>query len=78
MAYTSLPVPINMADSFEKLAMAKIITKETAERMKKAVGLRNILVHEYQKIDWSIIWSVITSHMIDFHSFVAEIQSAKL
>ncbi len=78
IAYTSLPAPITMADSFEKLAHAKIITKETAEKMKKAVGLRNILVHEYQKIDWSIIWAVITTHMMDFHSFVAEIQSAKM
>jgi uncharacterized protein YutE (UPF0331/DUF86 family) len=78
IAYTSLPVPITMADSFEKLAVAKIITTETSERMKEAVELRNILVHEYQKIDWSVIWSVITRRMIDFHSFVAEIQSANL
>ena len=67
-----------MADSFEKLAQAQILTPSTAAKMKKAVGLRNILVHEYQKIDWSIIWAVITRHMIDFHSFVAEIQSAKI
>lgn len=29
VAYTSLPLPITMADSFEKLAIAKIITTET-------------------------------------------------
>jgi uncharacterized protein YutE (UPF0331/DUF86 family) len=78
VAYTALPIPSTMADSFEKLALAHVITVETAERMKKAVGLRNILVHEYQKIDWSIIWAVITGHMDDFRAYVAEIQAAKL
>jgi uncharacterized protein YutE (UPF0331/DUF86 family) len=78
IAYTTLPVPSTMADSFEKLAAAKVISSNTAQRMKKAVGLRNILVHEYQKVDWSILWEVITHHLDDFHAFASEIQSAKI
>ncbi len=78
VAYTSLPVPNTMADAFEKLSAAKVISEATALRMKKAVGLRNILVHEYQKVDWSILWDVITNRISDFHSFVAEVHNAKL
>jgi uncharacterized protein YutE (UPF0331/DUF86 family) len=77
VAYTALSVPGTMADCFEKLANAHLITAKTAERMKKAVGLRNILVHEYQAIDWTIIWAVITNHIDDFRQYVSEIQAAK-
>ncbi|NBX18853.1 MAG: DUF86 domain-containing protein [Proteobacteria bacterium] len=75
-SHTPLPVPVTMADSFEVLASAGVITRQTADRMKKAVGLRNILVHEYQKIDWSILWSVITNHISDFQIFAQEVQTA--
>lgn len=74
VSYTPLSVPNTMAESFEMLAKAKIISAGNAIRMKKAVGLRNILVHEYQKIDWSILWAVITTHISDFQDFIREIQ----
>lgn len=74
VSYTPLSVPNTMAESFEMLSKAKIISAENAIRMKKAVGLRNILVHEYQKIDWSILWAVITNHVSDFQDFIREIQ----
>jgi uncharacterized protein YutE (UPF0331/DUF86 family) len=76
VAYTNLPIPNTMAESFERLASANIISSSTALRMKKAVGLRDILVHEYQKVDWTILWEVVTNHSSDFHSFVSEIRAA--
>jgi uncharacterized protein YutE (UPF0331/DUF86 family) len=44
--------------------------------MKKTIGLGNIIVHESQKIDWAILWRVITGHLDDFHSLLIEIQTA--
>ena len=76
VAYSNLPVPSTMSDAFEKLASAQILSRKTADQMKKTIGLRNILVHEYQKIDWTILWQMITGHLDDFHSFVTEIQTA--
>jgi len=42
---------------------------ELADRMKKAVGFRNISVHRYQNIDWSIVYSIVTERLDDFSAF---------
>lgn len=76
VVYSNLPVPQTMAEMFERFADAQKISLQTAQRMKKAVGLRNILVHEYRKVDWNILWSVIANYMVDFQSFVSEIHAS--
>jgi uncharacterized protein YutE (UPF0331/DUF86 family) len=48
-----------------------VISTELAERLRKAVGFRNISVHEYEKIDWEIVYSICTKHMKDFREYAA-------
>lgn len=66
IAYTKLPASPSMALSFEVLEKGGWLDTKLAERMRKAVGLRNILVHQYQTVDWKIIWSVLEQHLDDF------------
>ena len=66
---TEIPPPDTMAESFSRLATLEILTPQLAERMSKAVGLRNILVHHYTDIDWKIIYEVVTRHLNDFVLF---------
>ena len=75
IAYTELPAPITMAQSFKTLEKAGILKTSTATRLQKAVGLRNILVHQYKVIEWKILWQVITTHLEDFDHFLKEIDS---
>jgi len=70
IAYSPLPAAVTMADSFSVLCNCKIISKDLSDRMRKAVGLRNLLVHEYQTINWDIVWSVLTVHLSDPLDFV--------
>lgn len=73
IAYTTFPAASTMADSFSVLEQAGVISSQTCQRMRKAVGLRNILVHEYKKIDWSIVWIVGNTHLIDFSDYCKEV-----
>ena len=65
--------PATMASAFESLAERKIIDKELSERLKKAVGFRNIAVHEYDRINWDIVYSIITVNIDDFRKFTSAI-----
>jgi len=65
----NLPLPATMREGFEALAEAGILTQDIADRMIKAVGVRNILVHTYTKINWEIIWVILTDHLDDFRAF---------
>ena len=66
---TEASPPDTMAESFSRLADLELLTPQLAERMRKAVGLRNILVHNYTDIDWAIIYEVVTRHLNDFVLF---------
>ena len=57
LAETNEPAPLTMADSFAKLSAIGWISQPVALRMQKAVGMRNLMVHEYEKIDWAIVYS---------------------
>ncbi len=66
-------VPGTMAETFDVLATNGILTGKVASRMKKAVGFRNIAVHNYQKIDWHIVFNICHKNINDFKDYVKEI-----
>ncbi len=70
------PSPSTMAEGFVRLANLKVLPKRVAKRMVKAVGFRNILVHEYEKMDWGIVFQIVTKHLNDFRDFTAAVLRA--
>lgn len=63
------PPPSTMGQTFDLLAEIGVINTELAIRMKKAVGFRNIAVHNYEAINWQIVHAIATSHLNDFKGF---------
>ena len=70
------PAPDTMGQTFDVLAALGLISPELAVRMKKAVGFRNIAVHNYEAIDWQIAHAIATRHMEDFTAFAGAIVDA--
>lgn len=66
-------VPDTMAQTFVVLEKANCLDSAVAERMIKAVGFRNTLVHAYQEIDWNIVYRIITEHLDDFRDFSRQV-----
>ena len=56
-------------DVFRELARAKILTSELAEKMAKAVGFKNVLVHEYVKIDYKKVFIAKNENLDDLRKF---------
>lgn len=61
--------PDTMGKTFDAMATSKFIDTALAERMKKAVGFRNIAVHNYQAIDWQIVYNICHKNLNDFKAF---------
>ncbi len=70
---TNLAPPDTMGQTFDVLSQAGMISVDLAERMKKAVGFRNIAVHNYDAINWAIVHSIATLRLPDFAQFAREI-----
>ena len=65
--------PTTMGDVFSALEKLAVITPATCIAMKKAVGFRNIAVHNYQVIDWEIVYAISKKFLLDFRRFAKEI-----
>jgi len=59
-----LEIPEEDKGAFDILFREKIISSDLAEKLKKAKGMRNILAHEYGKIDDEIVFEAVTEELI--------------
>lgn len=64
-----VPPPATMGQTFDLLADISVIDPSLASRLKRAVGFRNIAVHNYEAINWAIVHKIATSHLDDFRLF---------
>ncbi len=69
IAQSDESTPGTMGESFSTLSKLNIIDDSTASNMKKAVGFRNIAVHDYKDINWAIVHAICTQHLQDFREF---------
>ena len=67
------PTPTTMGDVFSALEKLEVVTPATCITMQKAVGFRNIAVHNYQEIDWEIVYAISKNFLVDFRRFAKEI-----
>lgn len=68
-----LGLPAEEDDLFEKLEQAGIISPSRKEALKGMKGFRNILVHEYGRIDDRMVYELLRTKLNDFESFKQEI-----
>jgi len=65
--------PQSAGDSFQILHQAGIIEIDLLESMRKAVGFRNLAVHEYSKIDFQKVHEILQQKLPDFKRFAEQI-----
>jgi len=68
-----LGLPGEEDDLFEKLAQAGLLSLPLRDRLRRMKGLRNILVHEYGRVDDRIVFDVIQNRLGDFADFRREV-----
>ena len=56
VAARGLRAPDEYRDVFERLSREETLDAALAERLKEAVGRRNLLVHGYVDVDAAVIW----------------------
>jgi len=75
-SFEDIPAPATMGGMFDALVQKELIDKEVGERMRAAVGFRNIAVHNYESIDWHIVFAICTTHTADFSDFARAVYGA--
>lgn len=71
-------IPEDDIDSFKILFENKIIKEGLYKKLKQAKGMRNIIAHEYGKIDDNIVFVAITEELDkDIRTFIEYIEKIK-
>ena len=65
--------PATMGDVFSTLEKLGAITPGTCQSMRKSVGSRNVAVHNYDVINWEIVFAICQNFLTDFRRFASEI-----
>jgi uncharacterized protein YutE (UPF0331/DUF86 family) len=68
-----LGLPAEEDDLFEKLTQARIISPLMRDSLRRMKGFRNILVHEYGRVDDRIVYENLQNRLDDFEAFKREI-----
>jgi len=64
-----LGIPQESREAFSLLAEADCLDQETADRLMRMVGFRNIAVHDYKKLNLDIVKSIIRNDLDVFLNF---------
>ena len=62
-------VPATASEAFAVLARIGLLEVGLAQRLQRAVGFRNVLVHEYTEVDWKIVMQVLRTGTKDLGEF---------
>lgn len=64
-----LRLPSGYADTFTVLMEKKVINRNLLKTMDKMAKFRNVVVHQYEKIDPAIVVSILHQNLKDFESY---------
>jgi uncharacterized protein YutE (UPF0331/DUF86 family) len=69
-----LGIPIDSKDSINKLCQSGVIPESLASRLEELTGFRNLLVHQYGRVNDSIAYRSLRDESGDFYEFLEEIE----
>lgn len=67
------PTPSSYKAAFLRAGELQIISKKLSKNLALSAGLRNILVHEYEAIDYKIVHKSIPTAIRDFSALIKEL-----
>ena len=63
----------SLAEGFSRLEEQGVLTATTAENLRRAVGLRNLVAHGYARVDPTLVYVAATSGLDDLSHFATEV-----
>jgi len=75
IAYKNFRKPATMTESFYILNEERLISNNLTKKLAKMVGFRNIIAHDYEKIDYNIVLDVLKNRLKDIDKFLKEVSS---
>lgn len=73
IAYKDFRKPTTMTDAFYILNEERLIPQKLTKELVKMVGFRNIIAHDYEKLNYDIVFDVLKNKLKDIDVFIKTI-----
>lgn len=73
ISYSGFREPLDNKDCFQIMLENGIISPGLADRLKRMAQFRNIVVHDYTKINPAIVYAIVQNHVPDIVAFAQNI-----
>lgn len=70
IAYKKFRKPTSFKEAFYILNEEEIINYDLNDQMLKMTGFRNIIAHDYEKVDYSIVYDILQNRLVDIEKFI--------
>lgn len=70
ISYKNLRKPSSMNETFHILNEEDIISPDLKTKMSKMVGFRNIIAHDYEDINYEIVFEILQKGLSDIKEFI--------
>jgi uncharacterized protein YutE (UPF0331/DUF86 family) len=74
ISYKKLRKPTTMSESFYILGEGKFIDNTLVQKMAKLVGFRNIMAHDYEKVDYNIVYDILQFRLNNIEEFLDSVE----
>lgn len=76
VAYRGFRKPTTMREAFDILGDEKILSAKFAHEFSKLVGFRNALAHDYEDLNFEVIYNVLHNKLKDVYEFLDYVKVA--
>jgi uncharacterized protein YutE (UPF0331/DUF86 family) len=74
ISYKKLRKPATMSESFYILGEEKFINQKLVQKMAKLVGFRNIMAHDYERVNYDIVYDILQFKLKDIEEFLDSVE----
>lgn len=75
ISFKDLRRPQTYSESFDILQEEQFIPSELTDKLINMARFRNILSHDYEKLDFSIVYDILQNHLQDAEEFLKQIKN---
>ncbi len=70
ISFKNLRKPTTLSESFQILQEEIIISAELTEKLIRMTGFRNVIAHDYEKLNYDIVYDVLHNRLKDIEQFI--------
>lgn len=74
ISFKNFRKPTTFKESFQILEEEKIIDSQLADKLVGMAGFRNIVAHDYEEINYGIVYDILQNRLKDIEEFIASVK----